>query len=160
MGTESQTNQGGIDPSVLDELKSNPNGNISGVSREDLELVAMLAGTTSMEMRKSQFIDNIASNAASTPVVPKTVLQELIKTVPVANVRPPQPRPAAQVAGAVQPLSQPQKIDDNQFELPFRQSTIEDIVSGLDSVTSRLVEIERKIKIISNFIDKLDNAEE
>lgn len=157
--TQPQTNSSGVNSSVINELKTNPTGDISGISREDLELVAILAGRTSAEMRNTQFIDNIASNAASKPVDPRVVIQELTKKMPTSSNRPPQlVQPPVGVVQSIQPNTP--KIDDGQLQLPFRQSTIEDIVEGLSSVKSRLVEIERKIKSISDFIDKINDIDE
>lgn len=155
--TQSQTSSNSLDTSVINELKSNPNGDISGISREDLELVAMLAGRTSTEMRNTQFIDNIASTVASKPVDPRAVLHELIKKVPT-NIKSPQP--VKSPVGVVQsPQPSTQNVDDGQMLLQFRQSTIEDIVLGLSSINSRLLDIERKIKSISDFIDKINDIE-
>ncbi|MCZ2338525.1 MAG: hypothetical protein LC127_10050 [Chitinophagales bacterium] len=155
--TQSQTSSNSLDTSVINELKSNPNGDISGISREDLELVAMLAGRTSTEMRNTQFIDNIASTVAAKPVDPRAVLHELIKKVPT-NIKSPQP--VKSPVGVVQsPQPSTQNVDDGQMLLQFRQSTIEDIVLGLSSINSRLLDIERKIKSISDFIDKINDIE-
>ena len=153
--TQSQTSSNSLDASVINELKSNPNGDISGISREDLELVAMLAGRTSAEMRNTQFIDNIASTVAAKPVDPRAVLHELTKKVPT-NIKSPQP--VKSPVGVVQSPQPPtQNVDDGQMLLQFRQSTIEDIVLGLSSINSRLLDIERKIKSISDFIDKIND---
>ena len=153
--TQSQTSSNSLDASVINELKSNPNGDISGISREDLELVAMLAGRTSAEMRNTQFIDNIASTVAAKPVDPRAVLHELTKKVPT-NIKSPQP--VKSPVGVVQsPQPSTQNVDDGQMLLQFRQSTIEDIVLGLSSINSRLLDIERKIKSISDFIDKIND---
>lgn len=155
--TQSQTSSNSLDTSVINELKSNPNGDISGISREDLELVAMLAGRTSAEMRNTQFIDNIASTVAAKPVDPRAVLHELTKKVPT-NIKSPQP--VMSPVGVVQsPQPSTQNVDDGQMLLQFRQSTIEDIVLGLSSINSRLLDIERKIKSISDFIDKINDIE-
>lgn len=156
--TQSQTSSNSLDTSVINELKSNPNGDISGISREDLELVAMLAGRTSAEMRNTQFIDNIASTVAAKPVDPRAVLHELTKKVPI-NIKSPQP--VKSPVGVVQsPQPSTQNVDDDgQMLLQFRQSTIEDIVLGLSSINSRLLDIERKIKSISDFIDKINDIE-
>lgn len=155
--TQSQTSSNSLDTSVINELKSNPNGDISGISREDLELVAMLAGRTSAEMRNTQFIDNIASTVAAKPVDPRAVLHELTKKVPT-NTKSPQP--VRSPVGVVQsPQPSTQNVDDGQMLLQFRQSTIEDIVLGLSSINSRLLDIERKIKSISDFIDKINDIE-
>ncbi len=155
--TQSQTSSNSLDTSVINELKSNPNGDISGISREDLELVAMLAGRTSAEMRNTQFIDNIASTVAAKPVDPRAVLHELTKKVPT-NIKSPQP--VKSPVGVVQsPQPSTQNVDDGQMLLQFRQSTIEDIVLGLSSINSRLLDIERKIKSISDFIDKINDIE-
>ena len=155
--TQSQTSSNSLDTSVINELKSNPNGDISGISREDLELVAMLAGRTSAEMRNTQFIDNIASTVSAKPVDPRAVLHELIKKVPT-NIKSPQP--VKSPVGVVQsPQPSTQNVDDGQMLLQFRQSTIEDIVLGLSSINSRLLDIERKIKSISDFIDKINDIE-
>lgn len=152
--TQSQTSSNSLDTSVINELKSNPNGDISGISREDLELVAMLAGRTSAEMRNTQFIDNIASTK---PVDPRAVLHELTKKVST-NIKSPQP--VKSPVGVVQsPQPSTQNVDDGQMLLQFRQSTIEDIVLGLSSINSRLLDIERKIKSISDFIDKINDIE-
>ena len=155
--TQSQTSSNSLDTSVINELKSNPNGDISGISREDLELVAMLAGRTSAEMRNTQFIDNIASTVSAKPVDPRAVLHELIKKVPT-NIKSPQP--VKSPVGLVKsPQPSTQNVDDGQMLLQFRQSTIEDIVLGLSSINSRLLDIERKIKSISDFIDKINDIE-
>ena len=155
--TQSQTSSNSLDTSVINELKSNPNGDISGISREDLELVAMLAGRTSAEMRNTQFIDNIASTVSAKPVDPRAVLHELTKKVPT-NIKSPQP--VKSPVGVVQsPQPSTQNVDDGQMLLQFRQSTIEDIVLGLSSINSRLLDIERKIKSISDFIDKINDIE-
>ena len=155
--TQSQTSSNSLDTSVINELKSNPNGDISGISREDLELVAILAGRTSAEMRNTQFIDNIASTVTAKPVDPRAVLHELTKKVPT-NIKPPQP--VKSPVGVVQsPQTSTQNVDDGQMLLQFRQSTIEDIVLGLSSINSRLLDIERKIKSISDFIDKINDIE-
>lgn len=155
--TQSQTSSNSLDTSVINELKSNPNGDISGISREDLELVAMLAGRTSAEMRNTQFIDNIASTVTAKPVDPRAVLHELTKKVPT-NIKSPQP--VKSPVGVVQsPQPSTQNVDDGQMLLQFRQSTIEDIVLGLSSINSRLLDIERKIKSISDFIDKINDIE-
>jgi len=155
--TQSQTSSNSLDTSVINELKSNPNGDISGISREDLELVAMLAGRTSAEMRNNQFIDNIASTVSAKPVDPRAVLHELTKKVPT-NIKSPQP--VKSPVGVVQsPQPSTQNVDDGQMLLQFRQSTIEDIVLGLSSINSRLLDIERKIKSISDFIDKINDIE-
>lgn len=159
--TQSQTSSNSLDTSVINELKSNPNGDISGISREDLELVAMLAGRTSAEMRNTQFIDNIASTVAAKPVDPRAVLHELTKKVPT-NIKSPQPvKSPVGVVQSPQQSPQPptQNVDDGQMLLQFRQSTIEDIVLGLSSINSRLLDIERKIKSISDFIDKINDIE-
>jgi hypothetical protein len=147
---------------ALAEVKANPTGAPaqSSLTQEDIELVALLAGTTNQEMKKARFGDNVMAPTTAAPIDPRRVIQELRVGVPVQPGAPapvPGPRPQPQPKQVVQPAS-PVKTDDPQLELPFRDSNMNDVHEALERVNQRLSRIEETQKTILEFIKRVEAA--
>jgi hypothetical protein len=149
---------------AMAELKSNPLGAPppDTLTTEDIQLVALLAGTTNQEMKKARFGDNVMAPTAAPPIDPRRVIQELRVAAPVqpgaaAPVQPgarPQPRPPV----VQQPAPQPKDPNDPQLELPFRDSNMNDVHEALERVNQRLSRIEETQKTILEFIKRVEAA--
>lgn len=130
---------------ALEQVKADPMGTNSiptDITQDDVELVAMLAGYTSKDMRRMSFADGTASKVASEVLDARAVVKDFVKSAGAVQPSSVVPRPIIQQPAAVIAPVVP-KVDDPQLELDlYRKMNMTDVYNILAEMKSRLDEIE------------------
>lgn len=154
---------------ALAELKADPTGanSVAGVAQEDVELLAMLAGSTSQTLRQAKFVDNTMAPTASQVLDPKAVVGGLIQKVNPQARPTPQPRridPSKPSAGPIGPSGIPGVVgipvapaaNDPQLELDlYKKMDMTDVYNVLDQIKEELKQIKAVQVELKKFMDSI-----
>jgi len=132
----------------------------------DVELLAMLAGSTAQTLKNSQFSDNTASRTASDVVDPRAVLSGFIKQRPnlgtpntASGVLQAPPRVQHGVVAPTPNIEQARRPEAGQLELDlYRKMDMTDVYNILDEIKTEIKGIKDVQKVLLAFIEDVRKA--
>ena len=148
---------------AMQELRANPfGGNVTASSRDEVEMLALLAGAPAAELRKAKFSDNVVAPTAAAVLDPKSVINNFTGA-PVRTGAPqirqainqPQQGPIIQ-----QPIVQaPLLVEKDQLELDlYKKMDLTDVYNMLESIRERLGKIEEVQRKVMDFINRVNDV--
>lgn len=143
---------------AMEELKKNPVGvPLAPTERDEVELLAMLAGQTARHMKDTKFSDNVSSNVAAPVMDARDVVKKFVGTTP-GTLPPPGVAPPPSI-NLQSPSLAPRNPNDPQLELDlFRKMDMTDIYNILSLIKDRLDTIEAVNKDVVAFMKKVESS--
>lgn len=141
-----------------------PTEEVFAESQEDVELLAMLAGSTAQLLKSTKFSDNTMATTASKVLNPAEIVGALSRKGPNGQPTPvlrnPQPGVPVQQARPIQ-VQQQNIVDlnDPQLELElFRKMNMTDVYNMLSDIKDEIKAIKATVNKIEKFMDAISTT--